>query len=181
MSEARHRKFQAVVMPHLDDAYSLARGLTGNTSDAEDVVQEACVRALCGMDGFAGINARGWLLAITRNAAFTWLARNRPGRVLLASDTDATEHAMETAEDPGATPEASLIATTDARAMDVALASLSPPLREILVLREYNDLSYRDIAEILQVPVGTVMSRLARARHQLMQALTPGRIGKVAP
>jgi RNA polymerase sigma factor (sigma-70 family) len=158
--------FAAVVMPHLDDAYALARWLTGNSADAEDIVQEACLRALRGLDRYAGGNARAWLLAITRNAAFTWLARNRPKALLATEDIEALAPA-----DGAATPEEALIAKADAAAIERAIAALPPPFKETLVLRDINGLSYREIAEITGVPLGTVMSRLARARGLLMAAL----------
>ena len=159
-------QFTTVVIPHLDDAYALARWLSGNSADAEDIVQEACLRALRGLDRYAGGNARAWLLAITRNAAFTWLARNRPKALLATEDIEALAPA-----DGAATPEEALIAKADAAAIERAIAALPPPFKETLVLRDINDLSYREIAEITGVPLGTVMSRLARARGLLMAAL----------
>jgi RNA polymerase sigma factor (sigma-70 family) len=158
--------FTAVVMPHLDDAYALARWLSGNSADAEDIVQEACLRALRGLDRYAGGNARAWLLAITRNAAFTWLARNRPKALLATEDIEALAPA-----DGAATPEEALIAKADAAAIERAIAALPPSFKETLVLHDINDLSYREIAEITGVPLGTVMSRLARGRGLLMAAL----------
>jgi RNA polymerase sigma factor (sigma-70 family) len=157
--------FTAVVMPHLDDAFALARWLTGNSADAEDIVQEACLRALRGLDRYAGGNARAWLLAITRNTAFTWLARNRPKTLVITEDIEALAPA------DGATPEEALIAKASAAAIELAIAALPPPFKETLVLRDINGFSYRDIAEITGAPVGTVMSRLARARGLLMAAL----------
>jgi RNA polymerase sigma factor (sigma-70 family) len=157
--------FAAVVMPHLDDAYALARWLSGNSADAEDIVQEASLRALRGLDRYAGGNARAWLLAITRNTTFTWLARNRPKTLVIAEDIEALAPA------DGATPEEALIAKAGAAAIELAIGALPPPFKEILVLRDINGLSYRDIAEITGAPVGTVMSRLARARGLLMAAL----------
>ncbi|MGH6822708.1 MAG: sigma-70 family RNA polymerase sigma factor [Methylocella sp.] len=157
--------FAAVVMPHLDDAYALARWLTGNGTDAEDIVQDACLRALRGLDRYSGGSARAWLLAITRNTAFTWLARNRPKALVITEDIENLTPA------DGATPEEALIAKADAAAIERAIAALPPPFMETLVLRDINGLSYRDIAEITGVPLGTVMSRLARARGLLMAAL----------
>ncbi len=180
MGETNRNLFAEIVLPHLDSAYRLARGLTGNAADAEDVVQDACLRAIKGIGGYAGGNARAWLLAITRNAAFAHLARKRPGSVLLTSNSEEAERAFEAAADASATPEASIIMQADAASLERALASLPPPFREIIVLREYNDLSYREIAEMTQVPVGTVMSRLARARTLLLRALAPEMPGKTA-
>ncbi len=158
--------FAAVVMPHLDDAYALARWLSGNGADAEDIVQDACLRALRGLDGYSGGNARAWLLAITRNAAFTWLARNRPKALVVAEDIEALAPA-----DSAPTPEEALIANADAARIERAIFALPPPFKETLVLRDINGLSYREIAEITGVPLGTVMSRLARARGLLIAAL----------
>ena len=158
--------FTAVVMPHLDDAYALARWLSGNSADSEDIVQEACVRALRGLDRYAGGSARAWLLAITRNTTFTWLARNRPKALVMTEDIENLAPA-----DAAVTPEEALIAKAGAAAIELAIAALPPPFKETLVLRDINGLSYRDIAEITGVPLGTVMSRLARARGLLMAAL----------
>ncbi len=158
--------FAVLVLPHLDDAYALARWLTGNSADAEDIVQEACVRALRGLDRYSGGNARAWLLTITRNTAFTWMARNRPKALLVTEDIEALAPA-----DDAATPEEALIEKADAAAIERVIGALPPPFKETLVLRDINGLSYREIAEITNVPVGTVMSRLARARGLLMAAL----------
>ena len=158
--------FASVFMPHLDDAYALARWLTGNSADAEDIVQEACLRALRGLDRYVGGNARAWLLTITRNAAFTWLARNRPKSLVVTEDIEALAPA-----DGAPTPEEALIEKADAAAIELAIGALPPPFKETLVLRDINGLSYREIAEITGVPLGTVMSRLARARGLLMTAL----------
>ena len=159
-----------MVLPHLGDALALARWLTGNSHDAEDVVQEACIKALRGIDTFMGGNARAWLLTIVRNACFTWLARNRPRDLVLVgglTELDETAGIGEQAENP----EAAVIAKADAAALERAIAALSVPLREIVVLRDINGLGYRDIATVLAVPIGTVMSRLSRARSQLMRDL----------
>ena len=153
-------------MPHLDDAYTLARWLSGNGADAEDIVQEACLRALRGLDRYAGGNARAWLLAITRNTTFTWLARNRPKTLVITEDIEALAPA-----DGAATPEDALIAKAGAAELELAIAALPPPFKETLVLRDINGLSYRDIAEITGAPLGTVMSRLARARGFLIAVL----------
>ena len=178
MSDARRDRFSEVVLPHLDSAYRLARGLTGSAADAEDVVQEACLRAFKGIDGYSGGSARAWLLTITRNAAFTFMAKNRPLALIVNSEAD--ERAMESVPDPGTSAEAGLIAQADAEQIERALTTLPTPFREIVILREYNDLSYREIAELTRAPIGTVMSRLARARAMLLAALAPERIGKSA-
>jgi RNA polymerase sigma-70 factor, ECF subfamily len=161
------RKFREIVLPHLADALSLARWLTGSVHDGEDVVQEACIRALKGIDGFEGGNARAWLLAIVRNTCFTWLARHRPKALLLTDDPDIIEAASGTQP----SPEAEMISKADAQAVERAIANLPHLSREIVVLRDINGLSYREIGEMLAIPQGTVMSRLARARSQLAAEL----------
>lgn len=155
-----------MILPHLDDAYALARWLSGNSSDAEDIVQEACLRALRGLDRYQGGSARAWMLAITRNTAFTWLARNRPKALVATGDIEALAPA-----DDAPTPEEDLIAKAGAAALEKAIGALPPPYRETLLLRDMNGLSYREIAEITGVPLGTVMSRLARARGHLIAVL----------
>ena len=164
-------RFRSVVSPHLGDAYALARWLTGTRADAEDVVQEACLRAFRGIGGFSGGNARAWLLTITRHAAYTWLAKNRAGPLLMVDDLEAVERKelnrgvpMEQSE----TPEAALIAKADAARLEAAIAALPLPFRETLVLRDMQGLDYREIADVTKVPIGTVMSRLARARRRLI-------------
>lgn len=160
-------RFRAVVLPHLADALAFARWLTGNVPDAEDVVQEACVRALAGIGGYGGGNAKAWLLAIVRNTSATWLARNRPrGAVPL----DEAVLPDDPPENGVFEPEAALIAAADAAALEAAIAALPPPFREVLVLRDINGLTYHDIAEMLVIPIGTVMSRLARARAMLVRS-----------
>jgi len=154
------------VLPHLDDCYRLARWLTGERADAEDVVQEACVDAFRGISGFAGGNARAWVLTIVRHAAYRWLRKNRPSALVSVADLDALADTQ-----PGQTPEAALIAKADAGRLEQAIAALPVPFRETLVLRDVNGLDYRAIAGVTGVPIGTVMSRLARARSRLIAAL----------
>lgn len=171
-TDSDRRLFDEVVLPHLDDAYTFARWLTGNATDAEDVVQEACIRAMRGAHAFAGGSARAWLISIVRNTAFTWLARNRPKTLVLTDDLESAERASSNMPET-ATPETEAIARADAALLEAGVAALPAPFREALVLREFNGLSYREIAEATGVPVGTVMSRLARARALLIE-----RIGK---
>jgi RNA polymerase sigma factor (sigma-70 family) len=154
------------VLPHLDDCYRLARWLTGERADAEDVVQEACVDAFLGISGFAGGNARAWVLTIVRHAAYRWLRKNRPSALVSVADLDALADTQ-----PDQTPEAALIAKADAARLEQAIAALPVPFRETLVLRDVNGLDYRAIAGVTGVPIGTVMSRLARARSRLIAAL----------
>ena len=175
MSEkALAERFNEVVLPHLGDALSLARWLTGNAADAEDVVQDACIKAHAGMAGYAGGNPRAWLLTIVRNTAYTWISRNRPRARMAVGDLGdldemAAAHGTSVPDEEG--PEASLIAKADTAALEAAIAALPQPFRETLVLRDINGFSYRDIGAMLSVPIGTVMSRLARARGLLASEL----------
>ena len=157
-------QFDQLVTPHLDAAYNLARWLAGNDHDAEDIAQEACVRAFRFLGGHRGGNSRAWLLAIVRNTAFSWLKKNRPPSVV-ALDADAF------AEIEDQTESAALPHQADAAVLRAALEALPPEFREALVLRELEGLSYKEIAEIADVPIGTVMSRLARARRLLQNHL----------
>jgi RNA polymerase sigma factor (sigma-70 family) len=165
-------RFASVVMPHIDAAYSLAHWLTGNRSDAEDVVQDASLRAFRAVRGFAGGSARAWVLSIVRNTAYAWLHKNRPAAVITVEDLEAVEAAHAKPGDPDAdTPEAALIAKTDAEQLRAAIAALPTPFRETLVLRHIEGLDYREIAKVIDVPIGTVMSRLARGRYRLLSAI----------
>ena len=175
-SEQDRSRFQNVVLPHLADAYELARWLTGNRADAEDVVQEACLHAFRGIGSFAGVNARAWLLTIVRRAAYAWLKENRSAALVMVDDLVAIEEKQSkqcaaSGEVGSQTPEAALIAKADAARLELAIAALPLPFRETLVLRDIQELDYREIAEVTKVPVGTVMSRLARARHRLITSL----------
>jgi RNA polymerase sigma-70 factor (ECF subfamily) len=175
-SEDDQARFRRVVLPHLADAYALARWLTGSRADAEDVVQEACLRAFRGIGGFAGVNARAWLLTIVRHAAYTWLGKNRSAALVMVDDLEAVEQREAsrgaTAHEEGPqSPEAELIARADAARLEAAIAELPVPFRETLVLRDVQGLDYREIAEVTKVPIGTVMSRLARARRRLIATI----------
>jgi RNA polymerase sigma-70 factor, ECF subfamily len=172
-----HTRFKNVVMPYLADAFSLARWLTGDRADAEDVVQEACLQAFRGIAGFAGINPRAWLLTIVRRTAYTWLRENRSASLVMVDDlTVIEEEQMKkyVGPDEGAleTPETALLAKADAVRLELAIAALPLPFREALVLRDVQELDYREIAEVTKVPIGTVMSRLARARRRLIASLS---------
>lgn len=172
-SETGRRNFAEHVLPHLDDAYSLARWLCGDATDAEDIVQDACVRALRALESGAPVERpRAWLLAIVRNAAYSWLGKNRPRAIVLAGGAEEAEahaDALETGASPS--PEAALIETADRAMVAAAIDALPLTFRETLVMREINGLSYRDISEATGAPIGTVMSRLARARALLVQKL----------
>src|SRR6476660_859573 len=165
-------RFAHVVMPYIDDAYRLAHWLTGNSSDAEDVVQDASLRAFRAIRGYAGGSARAWLLSIVRNTAYSWLRKNRPTAVVTVDDLEAVELTQANPADPDLeTPETTLLAQIDADQLRAAIAALPAPFRETLVLRDIEGLDYREIAQTTEVPIGTVMSRLARARHRLIATL----------
>jgi RNA polymerase sigma-70 factor (ECF subfamily) len=167
-----NERFADVVLPHLDDAYKLARWLASSRADAEDIVQDACINAIRGIGKFANVNARAWVLTIVRNTAYTWLAKNRPAALVYVDDLTAVESIHATPFDGDAnTPEAALIAKTNSDRLEKAIAALPIPYRETVVLREVQGLDYREIAAVTQVPVGTVMSRLARGRRLLMAAI----------
>jgi RNA polymerase sigma-70 factor (ECF subfamily) len=164
-------RFAKVVMPHLADALSLAQWLTGNRADGEDVVQDACLRAFRAIGGFAGGSARAWLFTIVRHSAYAWMRKNRPLAIVAVEDLEAVESAQTAGHDPAETPETALIAKADAARLKAAIADLPCPFRETLVLRDIQGLDYREIAGVTGVPVGTVMSRLARARRRLIVEL----------
>jgi RNA polymerase sigma factor (sigma-70 family) len=166
-------RFAAVVVPHLDDGFALARWLTGSRADAEDVVQEACLRAYRAIGTFAGGNARAWVLTIVRHTAYTWLRRNRSASLVMVDDLEAVERAQtDLGDHEKPTPETELIAKADAARLEAAIAELPAPFKETLVLRDVQGLDYREIAQITEVPIGTVMSRLARARRRLAARIT---------
>jgi RNA polymerase sigma-70 factor (ECF subfamily) len=160
------------MLPHLGDAYALARWITGNSADAEDVVQDACLRAFRAIGSFSDGDGRAWVLTIVRNTAYTWLRKNRPSAVLAVEDLEAVETAQAIRGDAhGETQEAKLIAEADAASLHAAIAALPTPYRETIILRDSQELSYREIAAVTGVPIGTVMSRLARARRQVIATL----------
>jgi RNA polymerase sigma factor (sigma-70 family) len=168
-----HARFRSVVQPHLNDAYALARWLTGSRADSEDVVQDACLRAFRAIDNFSDGNARAWMLTIVRNTTYSWLKKNRPAAVVPVEDFDAVQRAQIVDLD-AETPETALIAQDAETLLEGAIASLPTPLREMLVLREVQELSYCEIAEVTGVSIGTVMSRLARARGRVISMMTNG-------
>jgi RNA polymerase sigma-70 factor (ECF subfamily) len=156
--------FEAQVVPHMGAAYNLARWLTRNDHDAEDVVQEAYLRAFRFWESFRGADARAWLLTIVRNTCFTWLQQNRKPTVELPED-------MPDLTTASTNPEALLLASVDAERLRRAVEELPLEFREAIVLRELEGFSYKEISSITSVPIGTVMSRLARARNRLQQTL----------
>jgi RNA polymerase sigma-70 factor (ECF subfamily) len=161
--------FERAVLPHLNAAYNLARWLTRNDADAQDVVQEASLRAFRYFASFAGDNPRAWLLSILRHTCFTWLAKNRPADLTPLDDV-ISESVMLADEGGAQTPERAFLAADERGRLDRLIAGLPVEFREVIVLREQEELSYREISDITGVPVGTVMSRLARARSRLRAA-----------
>jgi RNA polymerase sigma-70 factor (ECF subfamily) len=151
------------VAPHLGAAFQLARWLTRSESDAADVVQEAWLRAHKFADGFSGGNARGWFLAVVRNTCWSWLQRNRQPAPPPPPDDPPAQ---------APTPEAELLRKIDGAALKSAIEGLSPEFREAFVLRELEGLSYKEIADACDIPMGTVMSRLSRARAELRRRLS---------
>jgi RNA polymerase sigma-70 factor (ECF subfamily) len=168
--EADRRRFELLALPHLDAAYNLARWLTRDDQDAQDVVQEATLRALRYFGGFRGDSARAWLLQIVRNTCFSWLKENRPGDMQPLDESGAGPEVNAPAADE---PHVAALRRADREQVNRALAALPAVFREVLVLRELEELSYKEIAHITDAPVGTVMSRLARARALMRQALAP--------
>jgi RNA polymerase sigma factor (sigma-70 family) len=167
--------FEQVVLPHLDAAYNLARWLVRNPHDAEDVVQEACLRAVRFFGGYQEGNAQAWLLRIVRNTAYSFLEKKRPGE--LAEEFDETIHVGEPLQ---RNAETELLQSVESRLLQEALEGLPVRFREALILRELEGLSYKEIAEVMDVPMGTVMSSLARGRTQLRERLLHG-AGKEVP
>lgn len=171
--------FEETVLPHLDAAYNLARWLTNNEKDAEDVVQEAFLRAIRHFGSFKGGDARPWLMAIVRNTFYTWIKHNRLPAAETTFDDERNPEPQDTDD-----PETLLLRETDKAAVRSALLRLPTEFREVIILREFEELSYKEIADVVQIPCGTVMSRLARARRRLAQILlnhdhevTPAELG----
>jgi RNA polymerase sigma-70 factor, ECF subfamily len=159
-----HSKFEATVLLHMDAAYNLAKWLVHNEQDAQDLTQEACLRALRAFDTFHGGDARAWLLTIVRNTCFSWLRRAKEQTVDDLPETSGEDEQFD--------PQAIAMRAADAQAVRQAIDHLPPVLREAIVLREMEGMSYRQISQVSGAPVGTVMSRLARGRRQLAQLLT---------
>ena len=166
MAQRDLQRFEQIVLPYLDDAYTLARYLVRDEHDAEDVVQEAVLRALRYFGGYRDGDARAWLLAIVRNCCMTWHRRQRSRRETIPF----AEPAVALVVDPVET-DARAIAQSDRERVSQAVASLPIEFREVVVLREVEGLSYKEISGVTGVPIGTVMSRLARARKRLALAL----------
>lgn len=165
MAEQGATRFEQVVLPHLDDAYTLACYLLRDQHDAQDAVQESVLRAMRYFDGFRGEDARAWFLTIIRNYCYTW----KKGRATDRSTVAFSDSAGEVAD--GRATDDLVIQSTENERVRAAVAALPDDLREVIVLRELNEMSYREISEVVGVPMGTVMSRLSRARNRLADAL----------
>jgi len=167
-------RFEEIALPHLGAAYNLARWLLHNEHDAEDVVQEAYLRALKSFSGYYGGDSRSWLMTIVRNTCYTWLQKNRALRL-----SDPIEEKLDEVGLDFADPEMLLLQSVDAQIVRQSLQELPVEFREIVVMREMEGLSYKEIADIVDIPIGTVMSRLARGRKRLY-VLLADRMGKEA-
>src|SRR5271166_340336 len=165
------RRFREIVPPLLDDAYTLAKWLCRNGADAEDIIQEAAIRALKALETTAVERPKPWFLMIVRNTAMTWMERNRAQGLAYVGDMDDLDAIDPRLGEASPDPEMALIALEDGEGLRRAIAALPASLREALVMRDVNGLSYRDIAEATGAPIGTVMSRLARARASLARTL----------
>ena len=159
-------QFEKAVLPHIDAAYNFARWMMGNQQDAEDMVQEAYLRAFQYFAGFQGENSRAWLLTIVRNTCYTWLRQNRAQELVMELKDEIAE-----VDSPASSPELSLQQRVSQQALHSALEKLPDDFRELIILRELEGLSYKEISSVAGIPIGTVMSRLARARHQLRKCL----------
>jgi RNA polymerase sigma-70 factor (ECF subfamily) len=162
----RLKTFEETVLPHLDAAYNLARWLAGNDHDAQDVTQEASLRAFKFFGGFRGENPRAWLLTIVRNTFYNWLQKNRPPEIFGELDEEALA-----VEDASTNVETINLRQADAESVRRAIEKLPVEFREMIILREMEGFSYKEIADLSDVPIGTVMSRLARARKLLQKSL----------
>lgn len=160
-------QFRAVILPHLDAAYNLARFLVRDPVAAEDIVQDAFLRAFRAFPGFQGQSPKAWLFAIVRNCFFDWVKDNRNSGAVTDESTDQTEE----------TPESIVRRNEEVHMVRTMIENLPEPFRETIILRELEEMSYKEIAVLTQVPIGTVMSRLARAREMLSKLLLPRKMG----
>ena len=172
--QSKAGRFEEIALPHLAAAYNLARWLVHNDHDAEDLVQEAFLRAFKSFGGYYGGNSRSWLLTIVRNTCYTWLQNNRVLHAAESIDDKLDELGLDFAD-----PEVLLLQSVDAQIVRQALQELPVEFREVVVLRELEAFSYKEIADVVDLPIGTVMSRLARGRKRL-HALLARRMGKEA-
>jgi len=162
---AKVARFEQAVMPHFDSAYNLARWLTHSQHDAEDIVQESYLRAFAFFDTFRGGDGRAWLFSIVRNTCYSWLRKNRAHDLM--TEFDESLHGTESSN-----PEEMQLRRADAETVHEALEKLPAEFREVMVLREMEGLSYKEIADIAGIAIGTVMSRLSRARKRLHEYLS---------
>lgn len=174
--DGKAARFEELLIPHLDSAYNLARWLSRDDHDAQDIVQEAFARAFRYFDSYQPGNARAWLLKIVRNSYYSWLSKRQGEPVLTAFDPSCEPAWLAESADapwpqPPESPESLLQKLDDVTRVREGLAGLADNYREVMVLREIEGLSYREIADVAEIPIGTVMSRLARARKQLQQDL----------
>ena len=178
LTPAQAQQFRDIVLPHLDAAYNFARYLTRDASAAEDIVQEAFMRAFRAFPSWRGGAPKAWLFAIVRNGFLEWAGADRSGRAVLVAESALSERdaaALANAADPDQdTPEEALLRRRDAEAVRAVIENLPEPFRETLVVRSMEELSYKEIAALTGAPIGTVMSRLARARQMLAEMLLPG-------
>ena len=165
--QSRLKHFEQAIFPHLDAAYNLARWLTRNEQDAEDIVQEACLRAFKFFDSFHSSDGRPWLLTIVRNTYYTWLRHEQAHEPTMPFDEELDSIGSEVFN-----PEAIVLQSIDHQLLKQALENLPVEFREVMVLRELEGLPYKEIAHVINIPLGTVMSRLARARKRLQHELT---------
>lgn len=166
--------FEEAILPHLDAAYNLARWLTRNDSDAHDVVQEAYLRAFKFFGSFNGGDGRAWLLAIVRNTCYTWLQHHRSPQLTVSIDDEVVE-----IESNDLDPEERMLQSADTEMVRQALQELPIEFREVVILRELEEMTYNEIANVTELPIGTVMSRLARGRKRLERALRSRRSAEV--
>jgi RNA polymerase sigma factor (sigma-70 family) len=167
--DENHARFSKLILPHLADAYALAYRITGSHADAEDALQEACLRAFRAVGEVADNSARPWVMTIMRNTAYTWIRKNRPTVVFGVDDLEGVEVAQAEPGEPDS--EKTVIAKSD---METIIAALPDPFREMVILRDIQGLSYREISERTKVPIGTVMSRLSRARSRFTAIVANG-------
>ncbi len=172
------QRFQAMVMPHINSAYNLARWLTHGHADAEDIVQETYLRAFKFFDSFHGDDSRVWLLSIVRNTFYTWYSQNKVHNQNTPFEEDLQRTDAGAERSDAENPEHILLQKDSQRILNQALRELPIEFREVMVLRELEELSYKQIADIVQIPIGTVMSRLGRGRKQLAAILSTNNKGE---
>src|SRR5258708_509934 len=182
MGDETQARFTTLIMPHLGEAYALAQWITGNRADAEDIVQDACLLAFRTIWRIVDGDGRAWLLTVVRNAAYAWLQKNRSATVVPLQGFQPVDGELANLPDQDTEdPESVLIAKTDTAYLEAAIAKLPVAFRETLLLRDVKGLSYREIAELTGVPIGTVMSRLARGRSRVIKFLLKRRRRAVFP